>query len=496
MTVTGPVRLGGVQVEEMTWRERFEADAEVVTQIDAEVPALSAPARARLGVETRPYLDGPVGLDVTYRSFRGARSSVRLGADLSPARVALEAAQWVKPPGNPGRLDATLNLEDGAPVALTEVEASAVAQDGKELRATSGSARLSDGGRRLQRVQLAELRLGRNDLQELKLSRTETGWSAEIGGGVLDLAPYLETALAGARDSGADVDRPPTLELRPSDLRRVHFARDRYVENVTLSARRGSEGWWRAIRIAGEAPARFAHKDAGRAGGARPFDLSYGPGPNDGPRQLKVHAADSGAMLRALNIYDSIEGGTMRIDGTARSSSPSSPLDVQVRISDFRLVDAPTMARILTLGSFTGIRNVMQGEGITFQSLTGKVVYDRGQLTTDLLHAYGSALGVTLQGAVNLDSEELDLSGVVVPAASTNRVLGNIPVLGTLLTGGEGQGLFAVSYAVTGALGEPNVSVNPLSALAPGFLRGLFGRLGDLKQSEPNPDWPPKRPNN
>jgi uncharacterized protein YhdP len=463
----------------------------VVTRIDAKVPALTAAARAELGVETRPYLDGPVGLDVTYRSFRGARSSVRLSGDLTPARVALESADWVKPSGSTGALDATLLLEDGAPVALEELQASATARDGARLQLDGGTARLSDGGRRFEQARLARVRLGRNDLSDLFLARTATGWTAEIGGGVLDLAPYLTDALAGTRGDGGARGDAPSLQLQRSQLRRVYFAQDRYVENVSLSARRGADGWWRQVAIKGEAPARFARKDGAGDGQARPFDLDYGTGSQGGPRRLSIQAADSGAMLRALNIYDSIEGGTMRVTGTARGRAPTSPLDAEVRITDFRLVDAPTMARILTLGSFTGIRNVMQGEGIGFESLTGKVVFDRGRLTSELLHAYGPALGVTVQGAVDLAGEQIDMNGVVVPAASTNRILGNIPVLGRLLTGGEGEGLFAVSYAVTGPLDAPEVSVNPLSALAPGFLRGLFGRLGDLQQSEPNTDWPP-----
>jgi len=492
MTVTGPVRLAGIRVSEMTWQERFVSGAEVVTRIDARVPALSAAGRARLGVETRPYLDGPVGLDVTYRALRGSQARVRLTGDFIQARLALKAADWIKPPGNPGRLEATLELADGEPVALSEVQASATAQDDAQLRIDGGRARLSDGGERLASARIGQLRLGRNDLSDLALTRTADGWRAKIGGGVLDLAPYLADALAGARGERADGGGPPSLELQRSKLRRVYVAQDRYVEDVTLSARRGDEGWWREVSIAGAAPARFARSGSASAGSARPFDLEYGPGADGGPRRLNVQAANSGAMLRALGIYDSIEGGTMRVTGTARGPRPTSPLEAQVRITDFRLVDAPTMARILTLGSFTGIRNVMQGEGITFETLTGKVVFDRGRLTTELLHAYGPALGVTVQGSADLETETIDLNGVVVPAASTNRVLGNIPVLGGLLTGGEGEGLFAVSYDVTGSLQQPEVSVNPLSALAPGFLRGLFGRLGDLQQSEPSRDWPPQ----
>jgi hypothetical protein len=341
-------------------------------------------------------------------------------------------------------------------------------------------------------MRLAQLRLGRNDLSDLTLTRTDSGWSARIGGGVLDLAPYLADALAGARSAETGAAAAPTVALHGAKLRRVYVAEDRYVADVTLTARRGPGGRWQRVAIDGAAPARFAGAPDAAASGARPFDLDYGPGPDGGARRLSVEAADSGALLRALGIYDSIQGGTMRITGRARGPAPTSPLDAEVRIADFRLVNAPTMARILTLGSFVGIRDVMQGEGIAFESLTGDLVFDRGRLSTELLHAYGPALGVTVQGTADLNDERIDLDGVVVPAASTNRVLGNIPVLGRLLTGGEGEGLFAVSYDVTGPLSQPEVSVNPLSALAPGFLRGLFGRLGDLEAGDPNPDWPPE----
>ena len=65
----------------------------------------------------------------------------------------------------------------------------------------------------------------------------------------------------------------------------------------------------------------------------------------------------------------------------------------------------------------------------------------------------------------------------MVPAYTVSRILGAIPILGPLLTGGEGEGLFAFTYEMTGGLDDPQVAVNPLSVLAPGFLRGLFGGL-------------------
>jgi hypothetical protein len=47
-------------------------------------------------------------------------------------------------------------------------------------------------------------------------------------------------------------------------------------------------------------------------------------------------------------------------------------------------------------------------------------------------------------------------------------------VLRSLLLGGEGQGLSAANYRLTGSATDPRVSGNPLSALTPGFLRRLF----------------------
>jgi len=55
-------------------------------------------------------------------------------------------------------------------------------------------------------------------------------------------------------------------------------------------------------------------------------------------------------------------------------------------------------------------------------------------------------------------------------------VLNNIPVIGEALSGGKGEGVFAATYKVEGTYPENvDVSVNPLSMLAPGFLRNVFG---------------------
>jgi hypothetical protein len=67
----------------------------------------------------------------------------------------------------------------------------------------------------------------------------------------------------------------------------------------------------------------------------------------------------------------------------------------------------------------------------------------------------------------------------VAPAYAINSILGNVPIIGPLFGGGS-QGLFAANYRVSGPSNDPDVTVNPLSALAPGILRQLFAPIVGL----------------
>src|SRR3546814_14564771 len=90
------------------------------------------------------------------------------------------------------------------------------------------------------------------------------------------------------------------------------------------------------------------------------------------------------------------------------------------------------------------------------------------------MRIYGASLGLTAKGNIDFDRDAIDLTGVVVPAYSINNFLSKIPLLGTILTGGEGEGLISVVYTVDGPTDDPDVSVTPLPALTPGFLPPLL----------------------
>ena len=68
-------------------------------------------------------------------------------------------------------------------------------------------------------------------------------------------------------------------------------------------------------------------------------------------------------------------------------------------------------------------------------------------------------------------------------------LLGNIPLIGTILVGEEGSGIFAGAYTVTGPRDNPRVTVNPLTALLPGVLRKIMTGAGG-RPSAQDPVYP------
>ena len=144
------------------------------------------------------------------------------------------------------------------------------------------------------------------------------------------------------------------------------------------------------------------------------------------------------------------------------------------------MVNAPVLARLLSIMALTGILDALEGGGLAFSDLSAPFELQQGTLEIREARASGTTMGFTANGKIFQHADVVDLKGTVIPAYALNSVFGRIPLLGDLFTGGEkGGGIFAAAYTMTGPIEEPVVSVNPLSALTPGFLRNVFGIIGN-----------------
>lgn len=502
LQLDGPLTLGGVPLT-LHWQESFAEAPKVRTVIDAQIHRIDDAGRARFSLNIGDAVEGPLSASVSFVGRDDAPDVLTASADLREATIALPEVHWRKEAGTPGSLSLTIELGEEGPLAYRDI----VLQAGDLV--ARGHARPQADGRGFSTMTLERVAFGRSDLQNVEVALgADDSVEVTIGAGTLDAEPFLagDPAEDGAAGQAAAEEVPAAerrfnpLSVHAPSLRTLYFAEERRLEQVNLELRRGPRGW-ETIRLSGSIPEQYwspreaqaepsAEDAAAPAPGTaetgpelnrRYLQLSFAPDATGSGQQLLAQSDDLGALLRATNITDTVVGGRIRVTGHSDGPTPTHPIHATVQARDFVMVKAPVLAKLLTVASFTGVLDLLRGDGIGFQGMDGEFVLDDGTATTELMRVYGAALGFTAKGEIDFDADEIDLTGVVVPAYSINNFLSKIPLLGTLLTGGEGEGLFAVVYSVDGQVDDPDVSVNPLSALTPGFLRNIFtaGQPGD-----------------
>jgi hypothetical protein len=212
-------------------------------------------------------------------------------------------------------------------------------------------------------------------------------------------------------------------------------------------------------------------------------------GGESGKQDLTFQSDDLGSTLSLLDVTDNIVGGRVAIIGQVSDAAGKRVLRGHVDGENYNLVRAPGFARVLSLASLSAIGSMLAGSGIPFTTLRGDFAYSRDRVVLEDPLAYAGAIGVTANGRLELGVKSLDIQGTIVPAYTLNSIIGNVPVLGSLLLGGEGQGLIAATYRATGSVTDPQISVNPLSALTPGFLRRLLQPSSGPRR---RPGWLPE----
>jgi len=201
--------------------------------------------------------------------------------------------------------------------------------------------------------------------------------------------------------------------------------------------------------------------------GWRPADFSR--------HQLSVEASDAGAALKALGIFDDAAGGRLTLNGTSRDAVPGQPISGHMEITEYRLLGQSALLRLFTIATLTGIADAMTGNGLLMRRFEADFLRSYGRVDVPYAHTYGPSLGLTAQGYFDLSANTIDIHGTAVPANALNSIIGSVPLVGFLLTGGNTGGLGSFTYQATGRLSHPDLSVNPLSELDPGFLKSLFG---------------------
>lgn len=445
LSLDGAARLDGVP-STLSWTQSLKQGGPPPRYTVAA--RLDEAARQKLGLDVPVgMLSGPIGVNATYTLLSPKRASATVAFDFVDAALALDRLGWKKPAGVPGTATLGLDLVDGHIRAVRQA-----AFSGGGLDATL-DATLDAGGKVL-RVDVPHLAVGATDVAATVTRRDDGGWRVEVKGKSFDATELVKKADRSPNDNETE----PPLFI-DATLDRLILGPKR--ETGPIKGQLFSDGvHWQAMSI-----------DAA-LGGKGKFSLRFGEAGGD--RGFRLATDDLGATLRVLDVSDNVEGGRVEIVGRAEDSGSKRTFRGKLDGVDYRIVQAPILARLLSVASLSGASALLSGQGIPFTRLSGQFSLTDGKLEVKELRAYGGALGIKADGVYDFAGNTLDISGTLVPAYTINSVLGNIPLLGPLITGGQGEGIFAANFRVAGAADDPKVTLNPLSALAPGVLRKLF----------------------
>ncbi len=464
MDVTGPVRLGSMAAQ-LAWHEVFTAKADVRSRYRLQGVVDDA-QRKELGLDSvpfiAPWMSGPVKADVDVAMRGAGTGTVAAKLDLVDATMELPGLGWRKPAGTPGKAQVDLRLAKDrlADIPRFKVET-------RDL-STEGSVSFTDGKARS--VQFGHLRYGRTDLAGTLTLRGEAGLDIAVHGASFDAKPVLAEDGESARAPRAGQPRPETA-LPPMNivarLDRLWLGDKASFERVDLSMSRDARDW------------RNARLDSKLDGGV-PVVVTMQPG--EGRRILFVTSNDAGKVFKTLDIFDNMKGGKLSVHGTIKGSGRDEVFAGKAHVSDYKVVNAPALAQLLSVAALTGIGDLLRGEGLSFDTLEAPFRLHDGLLAIDEAVASGVELGLTARGEIDLRHERMAMEGTIVPMYVVNSLLGNIPLIGQLLTDIKGGGIFAATFSIKGPSATPDVTVNPLAALTPGVLRrffSLFGGAGD-----------------
>ena len=201
------------------------------------------------------------------------------------------------------------------------------------------------------------------------------------------------------------------------------------------------------------------------------FKLTIQPQENN-KREIFITSNDAGLFLQTFNINKSGKEGEFALHGHYDDTKESHPLNASVTIRDMRLIKAPTLAKILNLASI-GIVSTLSGEGILINKLKSEFVLENGTLNLQKYEAYGPDIGFSNQGKIYLKEQKIDLEGAIIPMVTLNKIIGSIPLVGKILTN-ERKGIWSFAYTIKGNLDKPNVNVNPIKTITPGFIQKFF----------------------
>ncbi|NRP19075.1 hypothetical protein LPJGGPFB_02329 [Ensifer adhaerens] len=407
---------------------------------------LDAAAREKLTPGLSKIIFGPMVVDLVIDESDMQHVTI----DLTKARLSLPWIGWNKGAGIPAEVRFTSDISD----SVTTIKDFAIAGDGFGAR---GSLQVDGAG--VVAAKLTNVRLAQGDDFNVAIDRRKGVHVVTLSGSAADIRPILAQMKSGSGGNGGSGD-DITIQ---GQLGRVSGFNGEVLSNVNLTySERGQQIEdinLSAVTSSGQAlVAKLAKSGADNI--------------------LELTTGDAGALARFADIYSNMRGGLLNLklrDRGGRSWRGS------IDIRKFSLIGEQRLQSMVSTPAGQDGRSLNQAvkrdidvSTARFERGFAQLALDRSAIRVDGGVLRGTDVGATFQGTVRDGNGIMDMTGTFMPAYGLNRIFGELPLIGVLLGNGRDRGLLGITFKLNGPFNQPNLTINPLSIIAPGVFRSIF----------------------
>jgi hypothetical protein len=456
--IKGDVKINGLPASIDVRKKKGNASADLKLQAN-----IDEAARRRFGIDFAGAVTGAIPVKITGQVGEGVKDErMNVETDLTPVKIDNLLPGWVKPAGKPARATYTLT-KTGKASRFDDliIEGSGVT--------VKGAVEI-DGKGSLLLAHFPTFSLSDGDKVSLKADRGSDGVMRVIlRGDVYDGRNFVKSSLAGDHDKNKGQEKQTDLDLD--------------VKLGTVAGLNGETLRGLVLRLSRRSGRIRTFSMTSKIGRDTPLNGDMRVRARDNHQVLFFETDDAGALFRFTDTYPRMFGGNMWV-AMDPPTQEQTPQVGTITIRDFVVRGEPALDRIVSAAPGAA------GRGVTFSEMSAGFTRFPGKMAVRDGVVRGPVVGATVEGQIDYAKNDVHLRGTFVPFYGLNNMfgLGQIPIVGLFL-GGSNEGLVGITYEVRGPPSAPRISVNPVSAIAPGLLRKFIPSPGTF---DPN-FLPPQR---
>ena len=163
----------------------------------------------------------------------------------------------------------------------------------------------------------------------------------------------------------------------------------------------------------------------GDFGGNNFLDISMRGDKTGSKKYLEIYSDLTRPLLTEYSFFDGLSGGkllfTSFIDGSKSNS--------KLKIDNFKVINAPSVIKLLSLADLGGLKDLLEAEGLSFDVLEIDMEKKDNFLKLNEILALGPSMSVLMEGYQD-KSGLISLRGTLVPAKTLNKLIAKFLSLG------------------------------------------------------------------